>query len=215
MNARNYDREMEKTAKDCAALGIRPRLMLHACCAPCSSSCLERLKDSFAVTVLFYNPNIEEEEYFKRKQELLRLIKETGWADFCDCDYDPAPFYLAAKGLEDCPEGGKRCAACFKLRLEKCAKTASEKGYDYFSTTLTLSPLKDADLINGIGFSLAENYGVKWLPCDFKKRNGYLRSLQLSKKYSLYRQNYCGCVFSRNDLKNKRGDVIIEKRDDI
>lgn len=177
--------------------GKRPKLLLHACCAPCSSSCLERLKNAFDITVFFYNPNIEDGEYLKRKAELIRFITLTGWAEIADCDHDVNRFYGAVKGLESCAEGGARCAKCFELRLEETAREAKESGFDYFATTLTLSPLKDARLINATGERLAEKYGVKWLPNDFKKSNGYLRSLELSKEYSLYRQNYCGCVFSK------------------
>lgn len=198
MNAINYDAEMEKIIK--GFKGERKKLLLHVCCAPCSSACLERLKGDFFITAFFYNPNIEDEEYFKRKAELLRFIAETGWAEIVDCDRDKDKFYAAAHGLEDSPEGGARCEACFKLRLEKTAQEAARGGYDYFSTTLTLSPLKDAALLNKIGYKAAEEFNAKWLPCDFKKRNGYLRSLQLSEKHSLYRQNYCGCVFSQNKL---------------
>lgn len=194
MNAKNYDVEMKKIIT--GLQGGKPRLLLHACCAPCSSACLERLYKFFGVTVFFYNPNIEDEEYFKRKAELIRFINETGWADICDCEHDVKTYYSAVKGLENCPEGGERCAECFKLRLERTAVQAKDDGYDYFATTLTLSPLKNAALINRIGYELAGKYGVKWLPNDFKKADGYLRSLQLSGEHSLYRQNYCGCVFS-------------------
>lgn len=198
MNAVNYNAEMRKIIK--TFNGEKKTLLLHACCAPCSSACLERLKDFFGVTVFFYNPNIEDEEYFKRKAELIRFISETGWAEIADCDHDVAPFYSAVSGYENCKEGGERCALCFKLRLEETAKKAVTGGYDFFTTTLTLSPLKDAKLINTIGAELEKAYGVKWLYSDFKKENGYLRSLQLSKEHSLYRQNYCGCVFSQNPL---------------
>ena len=198
MNKPNYDKQMcdimEKAGAD--GKGNKPRLLLHACCAPCSSACLERLKDAFDITVLFYNPNIGDEEYLKRKGELIRLLNETGWADFEDCDHDECEFFTAVKGLEDCKEGGERCNICFALRLEKTAKRAKSGNYDYFATTLTVSPLKNAEAINCIGFELAEKYGVKWLPTDFKKRGGYLRSIQLSEQYKLYRQNFCGCVFS-------------------
>lgn len=194
MNKINYDAQTDKIIS--ALKGEKPKLLLHACCAPCSSACLERLKDYFAVTVFFYNPNIEDEEYLKRKQELIRFISETGWAEICDCEHDASIFYSSVKGYENCKEGGERCAICFKLRLERTAKEAKEKNFDYFATTLTISPLKNAELINSIGFALSEQYGVNWLPSDFKKKNGYLRSLQLSKEHSLYRQNFCGCVYS-------------------
>lgn len=172
------------------------KLLLHCCCAPCASSCLERLKDYFKITVLFYNPNIDEPEYSKRKAELIKLIGATGWAEILDCDSNAQDFYGAVKGLENEKEGGARCAECFKLRLEKTARLAKEGGFDCFTTTLTLSPLKNAALINSIGESLQSENTV-WLYSDFKKRGGYLRSIELSKQYGLYRQNYCGCVFSR------------------
>lgn len=198
MNAVNYNAEMQKIIESLG--GERKKLLLHACCAPCSSACLERLKDFFDVTVFFYNPNIEDGEYSKRKAELIRFISETGWANILDCDHDTSVFYSAVRGLENCKEGGERCAVCFKLRLNETARIAAAGGYDYFCTTLTLSPLKDAKLINSIGSELEKAYCVKWLYSDFKKENGYLRSLQLSREHALYRQNYCGCVFSQNTL---------------
>lgn len=194
MNKINYDKEQRKIIE---SLGeSKPKLLLHACCAPCSSACLERLKDNFKITVFFYNPNIETEEYFKRKNELIRLINETGWADYIDCEHDTHVYYSAVKGLEKCAEGGKRCEKCFSLRLERTARAAKDGGYDYFTTTLTISPLKDEQLINSIGLSLEKDFSVKWLPSDFKKQNGYLRSIALSKEHNLYRQNYCGCIYS-------------------
>lgn len=191
MNARNFDALMQEQI----ARHEGERLLLHCCCAPCSSACLEKLHSHFRITVLFYNPNIEDEEYEKRKNELLRFIKETGWADFIDCDHDKKNFYSAVKGLEDCKEGGARCEKCFTLRLEKTRDIALKEGFDLFGTTLTLSPLKNAKLINEIGERLG---GDKWLYSDFKKRDGYLRSLKLSEEHNLYRQNFCGCVFSQN-----------------
>ncbi len=196
MNARNYDKlfceEIQKYKGS--------KLLLHCCCAPCSSACLERLKDYFKLTVLFYNPNIESGEYERRKQELIRFIGETGWADFLDCDHESEKFYAAVKGLEKEKEGGRRCAECFKLRLEKTAEIAKRGGFDLFTTTLTISPLKDAELINKIGESL-QGGNCLWLHSDFKKKNGYLRSCELSRQYNLYRQNYCGCAFSERDSK--------------
>lgn len=171
------------------------KLLLHCCCAPCSSACLERLAPHFKITVFFYNPNIEGGEYEKRKAELLRFIAETGYADFIDCDHEQERYIKAVRGLENEKEGGARCEKCFKLRLEKTARTADERGYDYFTTTLTISPLKNAKLINELGKSCEQK--AKWLFSDFKKRGGYQRSIQLSKKYNLYRQNFCGCTFSR------------------
>ena len=173
------------------------RLLLHSCCGPCSSRCLETLKEKFAVTVLYYNPNITDRaEYEKRKGEQIRLLRETGWADFLDCDYDPAAFFLAVKGLEEEKEGGARCYCCYELRLAETARVAAEKGFAFFCTTLSVSPHKNAQWINEIGERLEKEYGVQWLYSDFKKQNGYLRSVELAKEFHLYRQNYCGCVFS-------------------
>ncbi len=173
------------------------RLLLHSCCGPCSSRCLETLKEKFAVTVLYYNPNITDRaEYEKRKGEQIRLLRETGWADFLDCDYDPAAFFSAVKGLEEEKEGGARCYCCYELRLAETARVAAEKGFAFFCTTLSVSPHKNAQWINEIGERLDKEYGVQWLYADFKKQNGYLRSVELAKEFHLYRQNYCGCVFS-------------------
>lgn len=196
MNARNFDKLM---TEEIEGLDGKKKLLLHCCCAPCSSACLERLKDYFDITVLFYNPNIEDEEYERRKDELLRLISETGWAEVLECGHDTNEFYGAICGLEREKEGGKRCGECFKLRLGKTASLAESGGFDYFTTTLTISPLKNAALINSIGEKLAEGKKVKWLYSDFKKRDGYLRSIRLCEKYGLYRQNFCGCVYSREN----------------
>lgn len=182
--------------RQCAAAGENKRLLLHCCCAPCSTACINRLKDYFKITAYFYNPNIEGPEYARRKAEIISFLGRTGWADILDCGHDESVFYSAVKGLENCREGGERCAQCFKLRLAATAKAAKEGGYDYFTTTLTVSPLKDARLINQIGRDLG---GDMWLYSDFKKRDGYLESCRLSREYGLYRQNYCGCVFSRRD----------------
>lgn len=171
------------------------RLLLHCCCAPCSTACLERLRDFFKISVLFYNPNIENGEYARRKGEIVNFLARTGWAEIIDCDSPTEDFYSAVKGLECAEEGGERCLKCFELRLKKTAEIADELGFDYFSTTLTVSPLKNAEAINSIGEGLQKK--ARWLYCDFKKRGGYLRSVELSKQYRLYRQNYCGCVFSR------------------
>ena len=195
MNARNFDKLMCEQIENA---GSGKKLLLHCCCAPCSSVCLERLADKFKIYALFYNPNIEDDEYSKRKAELVRFLRETGYAEILDCDRDTSEFYKAAKGLEKEKEGGARCAKCFELRLAKTAEIAVAQGFDYFSTTLTLSPLKNAELINAIGESL-QTENAKWLYCDFKKRSGYLRSLQLSKEHNLYRQNFCGCVFSKHN----------------
>ena len=181
-----------------AAFQKKHSLLLHCCCAPCSSACLEKLKDYFDITVLYYNPNIEDEEYFRRKAELSRLISKTGWAKEIDCDHDKDSYYSAVHGLEGEKEGGKRCEECFKLRLKRTCYAAESLGFDYFTTTLTISPLKNAKLINEIGEGLAEGRKVKWLFSDFKKKDGYLKSIRLSEKYDLYRQDYCGCIFSIN-----------------
>lgn len=191
MNRPNYNNLLKEEMKKAQG----KKLLLHCCCAPCSSACLERLKDCFDITVLFYNPNIEDEEYLKRKNEMLRFLDETGWAKIIDCDRDKEKFYSAVKGLEREKEGGKRCEVCFKLRLEKTASLAGKLGFDYFTTTLTVSPLKNAELINNIGKSL-ERGNALWLYSDFKKENGYLRSIELSGMHCLYRQNYCGCIYS-------------------
>ena len=192
MNA-NYD-EMMKTRLSSAGKGRK--LLLHCCCAPCSSACLERLKDEAEICVLFYNPNIESEEYERRKAELIRFINETGWAQFIDCDHDESEFYGVVKGLEHCEEGGERCEKCFELRLQKTYEIAKELNFDFFTTTLTVSPLKNAQKINEIGQRIG---GEMWLPSDFKKKNGYLQSIKLSKEHNLYRQDYCGCIFSRRE----------------
>ena len=174
------------------------KLLLHSCCAPCSSACLERLKDHFSITVLYYNPNIgSDEEYQKRKAEQIRLLKETGWAEILDCDYDKSAFDEMVKGYENEPERGKRCYLCYQLRLDKTGQTAKQKGFTYFATTLTLSPLKNTDWLNEIGEEVAGRYGVNYLFSDFKKKGGYQRSIQLSKEYGLYRQDFCGCEFSK------------------
>ncbi len=194
MNKINYDALM-RAEMQAAPAGAR--LLLHSCCGPCSSRCIEELKEKFSVTVLYYNPNITDPaEYAHRRAEQLRLLEETGWAEFLDCGYAPAEFFAAAKGLEGEPEGGARCFACYKLRLERTARIAKENGFDLFCSTLSVSPHKNAARLNEIGEELQREYGVTWLHNDFKKRGGYLRSTQLARAYDLYRQNYCGCAFS-------------------
>lgn len=202
MNTRNYQRELDQLL---AQLTTVPRLLLHSCCAPCSSSVLEYLRRYFEITVFYYNPNISmEAEYQKRVEEQKRLINaynqlpDSGYPiAVIEGDYEPEVFYAAAKGLEQCPEGGERCFACYELRLGKTAALAKKQAYDYFATTLTISPLKNAAKLNEIGERLAERYQISWLPSDFKKKNGYKRSIELSAEYGLYRQNYCGCVYSK------------------
>lgn len=196
MNEKNYQKEFEKQIESILKMDGKPELLLHCCCAVCASACLERLKDYFDITLLFYNPNIESEEYLKRKSELIKLVRITDWGKILDLDYSNNEYYAAVKGLENEKEGGKRCEACFKLRLEKTAQITKENNFDYFATTLTISPLKNAKIINEIGEKFGQEKGVKWLYSDFKKQNGYLRSVQLAKEFDLYRQNYCGCIFS-------------------
>ena len=201
MNAVNYDKLMQEELR-----GARDkRLLLHSCCAPCSSHCLSELSPQIGVTVLYYNPNLDcAEEYEKRKREQLRFLRETGLADFLDCDYAPEDYLAAVRGLEEEKEGGARCAVCFRLRLERTAREAKARGFDYFATTLTVSPLKNAKLINTIGFAVAEEVGVQYLPSDFKKRGGYLHSVKLSEEYGLYRQDYCGCAFSKAERERQK-----------
>ena len=197
--SRNYHKEMKALFADLEERGERPSLLLHACCAPCASHELTFLPDRFDLTVYYYNPNItEDEEREKRYDELARLISEMcPTVGLIKGEADKEKFLELSKGLEKVPEGGLRCAKCFRLRLEETARRAAEEGFDYFATTLTLSPLKNPMLINDIGEVLAEKYGVKYLASDFKKDGGYQHSIELSKQYDLYRQNYCGCVFSK------------------
>lgn len=202
MNKVNYQKELDKIIEN--NTGTKPRLLLHSCCAPCSSYVLEYLSRYFDITVFYFNPNISpKDEYIKRVDEVKRLIKEMpACADvkFIEGRYEPSEFYDAAKGLEDASEGGERCLKCFELRLNEAAKTAAETGAEYVCTTLTISPLKSAENLNRIGEETAARYGVKWLPSDFKKKNGYKRSIELSNEYNLFRQNYCGCVFSKRTV---------------
>lgn len=201
MNRINYQKELDKIIEKNLADNKTPSLLLHVCCAPCSSYCLEYLSRYFNITVYYYNPNIsEKEEYEYRLSEEKRLVSLMSFENpvkVIEGKYNPEEFFKAVKGFENEPEGGKRCENCFRLRLEASAKFAKEKKFDFFTTTLTISPLKNADKLNSIGVQLAEKHGVKWLYSDFKKREGYKRSIILSKEYSLYRQNYCGCVFSK------------------
>lgn len=200
----NYQKKLDEVLK---TLDETPKLLLHACCAPCSSYCLEYLSRYFEITVLYYNPNISpEEEFKKRAEEEKRLISEMPVKNPVTLvvdDYEPDEFFSAVKGLENAPEGGERCFVCYRLRLERAARYAAEHGFDYFCSTLSISPLKNAQKLNEIGAELSEIYKVPSLPNDFKKKGGYLRSIELSREYGLYRQNYCGCVFSK---KNKNDE---------
>lgn len=190
----NYNEEMKKIISN---LDDHNKLLLHSCCGPCSSSVIERLRDYFDITVIYYNPNIEPKvEYEKRKSEQLRLLNELG-IKFMDIDYLNNEYHEKIKGYENEPENGLRCPLCFELRLDKTASKAKENNFDYFGTTLTVSPHKNSKIINEIGLKLEEKYGVKFLLSDFKKEDGYKRSIELSKKYDLYRQDYCGCLYSK------------------
>ena len=205
---RNFHKEMLKLAGQLHKEGKVPRLLLHSCCAPCSSNCIEVLSKYFMVKDLYYNPNISsDEEYKKRVAEQIRFIKEfdtPNKVEFIEGDYEPDVFFKEVKGLEKEPEGGKRCFKCYELRLRKTAELAKAEAYDYFTTTLTISPLKNSVKLNETGLKLQEEYGVNYLLSDFKKQEGYKRSIELSKEYGLYRQNYCGCVYSRQQtLMNK------------
>ncbi len=196
----NYQLILDKKLKEIKDSNITPRLLLHSCCAPCSSYCLEYLSEFFDITVLYFNPNIEDEEYNRRLEEQKRLIGELKTKNRVEViagRHNTEEFYTAIKGFENEKEGGRRCEICFRLRLYEAAKFAKENNFDYFTTTLSISPLKNAQLLNQIGGEAAAQYNIQYLYSDFKKKGGYLRSIELSKKYSLYRQDYCGCVFSR------------------
>lgn len=198
----NYDLLMQEEIE---SLTYTPTILLHTCCAPCSSVCLKRLGEYFKITIFFYNPNItDQEEYLKRLEEIKRFIKEFKVKyeiRIIEGKYDPDIFLEMAKGMEDFPERGNRCFLCYRLRLEETLKVALENGFDYFATTLTLSPFKNANWLNQIGEEISQNKKTKYLFSDFKKHNGYKESIELSKKYHLYRQNYCGCIYSKNSKK--------------
>lgn len=200
MNKINYQKKMEDIINNLDNNKL-PRLLLHACCAPCSSYVLEYLSKYFSITVLFYNPNISsEEEYLHRAEELTRFVTENNFDNPVDViieELKPEEFYNAVLGLEQCSEGGNRCFICYELRLRKTAEMALKGGFDYFTTTLSISPLKNSDKLNEIGGILEQEFNVKYLYSDFKKKEGYKRSIELSKKYDLYRQNFCGCEFSK------------------
>lgn len=228
MTVRNYQKELDQIIEKISAAETgAPTLFLHSCCAPCSSYVLEYLRKYFRIKVFYFNPNITEDaEYRKRVAEQKRLIAaynsgrqvnsedamdgrtgvaESGYPiEVIEGDYEPTRFYEMAKGLEHCPEGGERCFACYELRLRETAKRAKAGQYDYFTTTLSISPLKNAVKLNEIGEALASEFGVAWLPSDFKKRDGYKRSIELSKEYDLYRQDYCGCVYSRAERERRK-----------
>ncbi len=203
MNKVNYQKELDKIISDITLKGEVKTLLLHSCCAPCSSYVLKYLSEYFKITLLYFNPNIfPQEEYVKRVNEQKRLISELpvrNPIEFLEGRYEPKEFFDAVKGMENEPEGGSRCMVCYEMRLREAAIYASRMGFDYFTTTLSISPLKNAGKINEIGTKLSEEYGVMHLPSDFKKREGYKQSVELSKEYNLYRQNFCGCVYSQNN----------------
>lgn len=211
MNKINYQKQLDEIIENLEKENKVPTLFLHSCCAPCSSYTLEYLSQYFSICVYYFNPNISpEEEFVKRFNEQKRLIESMPFKNEVKLvrgDYDYNEFLKIAKGLEDVPEGGERCFKCYRMRLEDTAKLAKEKGFDYFCTTLSISPLKNSQKINQIGFEVAEKYGVKWLPSDFKKKEGYKRSIELSRDYDLYRQNFCGCVFSKKRLETE-GETV-------
>lgn len=204
---RNYQKELEQVITVNEKEGRVPTLFLHSCCAPCSSYVLEYLSSFFSITLYYYNPNIyPPEEYGEREAEAARLVAELPARypiQFIAGEYLPELFYEAVKGHEQDPEGGVRCEICFRMRLREAARLASLGNFDYYTTTLSISPLKDAELLNKIGEELGEEYEVRYLNSDFKKKNGYKRSTELSKEYNLYRQDYCGCVFSKQERENK------------
>ena len=212
----NYEILMENQLKEIEKTGIKPKLLLHSCCAPCSSAILEFLQNYFDTTVYFYNPNITfEEEYYKRLNEQREYHEKRGYSiKVIEGKYDPREdFFKQVKGLEDRKEGGERCFKCYTLRMEATAQKAKELGFDYFSTVLSISPLKNAQWINEIGEELSEKYGIKFLNGDFKKKNRYLRSTEISREYELYRQDYCGCVFSKMERETKEKEKLTGGRE--
>ncbi len=212
MNARNYQKELEKellkVEQSKSEGGEAPRLFLHSCCAPCSSYVLQYLRRYFQITVFYYNPNIsgqgESRKRVEDQKRVMEIYKKEGsgaeegyFISVVEGDYEPDVFFAVAKAYHDCPEGGERCFLCYELRLKKTAERAAAAGFDYFCTTLSISPLKNAAKLNEIGERLAAETGVRWLSSDFKKKEGYKQSIALSKEYGLYRQDYCGCVYSK------------------
>ncbi|MGN0396534.1 MAG: epoxyqueuosine reductase QueH [Candidatus Fimimorpha sp.] len=211
----NYQKQLEKQLIQLENESVIPTLLLHSCCAPCSSYVLEYLSNYFSITVFYYNPNISpEEEFRKRAEEQKRLIESMPLKNPVHCivgEYEPERFYELAKGLETVPEGGERCFRCYELRLRESAKIAKQNHFDYFTTTLSISPLKKADHLNEIGHQLEQEYGINYLYSDFKKKDGYKRSIELSHEYQLYRQNYCGCIYSKKEALMREKKVLEEK----
>lgn len=203
---KNYSILLEKELSQILSRSIKPRLLMQSCCAPCSSYVLEYIAKYFDLTLFFFNPNISPENEFKvRLEELKKFVNKAGYDDvkINVPVYDSSEFFAAVRGMEDFPEGGERCRVCYELRLRKTAEVAKNGGYEYFCTTLSISPHKNATWINEIGLSLEKEYGVKWLYSDFKKKNGYKRSIELSREYELYRQNYCGCIYSKLEAERR------------
>lgn len=207
---RNLQKELEKIIEESKENGVTPSLLLHSCCAPCSSYCLEYLSQYFRITVLYYNPNLYPAEEYERRvfeqRKLIAALPAKNKISLVEMKGEPGEFYSAVRGLEQIKEGGERCFACFRLRLERAAKYAKENSFDFFTTTLTISPLKNAAKLNEIGEAAGKKFGVRHLPSDFKKKNGYKRSVELSKIYGLYRQDYCGCVFSKREREQKESE---------
>lgn len=209
---RNYQKELEQLLENLIEYKQVPTLFLHSCCAPCSSYVLEYLSEYFSITVFYYNPNIyPDEEYYKRVEEQKQFIRRFNENNrnfykisFVEGNYDKDKFYEMAKGLEQIPEGGERCFGCYELRLREAAEYTKELGMDYFTTTLSISPMKNAEKLNEIGEKLAQEYGIQYLISDFKKKNGYKRSTELSREYGMYRQDYCGCVFSLREREQQK-----------
>lgn len=205
---RNFQKELEKLLARLQQEKKVPTLLMHSCCAPCSSYCLSYLAEYFHIMIYYYNPNIApQEEYQKRVEEQKRLLQQLPVRypiRYEEGTYDPETFFAMAKGLEDVPEGGTRCFACYELRQREAARYAAEHGFDYFTTTLSVSPHKNAAKLNEIGLRLGQEYGIQYLVSDFKKKGGYQESIRLSREYDLYRQDYCGCIYSRMENERKR-----------
>lgn len=204
----NYQLILDQKLEEISKKNIVPTLLLHACCAPCSSYVLEYLSNYFKITILYYNPNIyPDTEFHKRQKELKEFIQKLNVkhrVELIETTYDSTPFYKAIKSLEHLGERSKRCYECYKLRMEESCKYAKTNNFDYFTTVLSISPYKNSDWINEIGKKLQEQYNINYLEADFKKKNGYKRSIELSKQYNLYRQDYCGCVYSQIEQKEKQ-----------
>lgn len=207
MNKINYQIELDKIIDDLQKENRVPALLLHSCCAPCSSYCLSYLADYFKITIFYYNPNISPaEEYQKRVEEQKRLISELpvkNKVSFAEGKYEPEKFFEMAKGLQNIPEGGERCFKCYEMRQREAAVYAAESGFEFFTTTLSISPHKNAAKLNEIGLKLEKEYGIRYLVSDFKKKGGYLKSIEYSRQYDLYRQNYCGCVYSKMEAEKR------------